>query len=259
MVRNIRLLIAFDGTNYSGWQRQKNAPTIQGEIERCLSIMTGTEITLHSAGRTDAGVHAMAMVANFKTGAAIPGTGFCAGLNSMLAPDIRILAADEVPGEFHSRYCATGKTYRYTLFVGEIQLPTKRLYAAHYPHPLDQENINRALRIIVGTHDFTSFEGSGSRDNSTVSGRGAVRTLYHAEFSPCPSDHDTCSFRFTGNGFLRHMVRNLVGTLLEVGRGRMTIDEFQTVVESRDRRMAGPTAPACGLTLEHVLYDSITP
>jgi len=257
MQRNIRLTIAFDGTSYSGWQRQKNAPTIQGAIEQCLSVMTGTPVTLHGAGRTDAGVHALAMIANFKTGSAIPCHGLRDGLNSMLAKDIRILAANEVDPDFHSRYSATGKVYRYTLFTGAVQLPTLRLYAAHYPVTLDPEMITSALDLIVGTHDFSSFEGSGSRDTSAQSQRGAVRTLYRADFSASPQFPDTWSFHFTGSGFLRHMVRNLVGTLLEVGCGRIGFDEFTSILLMRDRTQAGPTAPACGLTLKEVLYGSL--
>lgn len=257
--RNIRLLIAFDGTAYSGWQRQKSAPTIQGEIELCLQRMTGAAVTLHGAGRTDAGVHALGMVANFRTRARIPCPGFLQGLNSMLPPDIRILEASEVPDEFHSRYSATGKTYRYTICTAPIQLPTERLYATHVSRPLDAARIRAALARVIGSHDFASFEGNGSRDPESggFAGRGAVRILYLAEYSAQAAQPDTWYFRFTGNGFLRHMVRNLVGTLLLVGSGRITPDEFAAILQSKDRTRAGATAPAHGLLLEQVLYESL--
>lgn len=257
MVRNIRLLIAFDGTRFSGWQRQKNAPTIQGEIEKRLFVITRENVSLHGAGRTDAGVHALGMVANFRTGADVPCQGLLNGLNSMLDPAIRIRAVDEVDERFDSRRSATGKIYRYTLFTGRIQSPLERLYAAHCPMQPDAGAINRALGHIEGTHDFSSFEGSGSRDVSGSTGRGAVRTIYRAEFISGPGKPDVWSFRFTGDGFLRHMVRNLVGTLLLVGRGKMSPDVFPALLHSHNRRLAGPTAPALGLVLEQVLYEPI--
>jgi tRNA pseudouridine38-40 synthase len=259
--RNIRLLLAFDGTAYRGWQRQKNAPTIQGEIERCLQRITGEPVTLHGAGRTDAGVHALGMVANFRTRARIPSPGFRQGLNSMLPTDIRILEAAEAPDQFHSRYSAAGKTYRYAICTAPVQLPTERLYAAHAPRPLDAARIRAALDQVIGSHDFSSFEGTGSRDPETAgfAGRGAVRTLYRADFTAMATQPDTWLFRFTGNGFLRHMVRNLVGTLLLVGSGKISPDEFAAILRGRDRTLAGATAPAHGLLLEQVLYDPIAP
>jgi len=255
--RNIRLLLAFDGTVYSGWQRQKNAPTVQGEIEECLLRMTEAKITLHGAGRTDAGVHALGMVANFRTDTRIPCPAFVRGLNCMLPPDIRILEATVMPDQFHSRFSAIGKTYRYTICTAPVQPPTERLYATHVPRQLDAVLIKTALNQIIGSHDFSSFEGTGSRDLETdgFAGRGAMRILYQAEFTSEAMRPDTWFFRFTGNGFLRHMVRNLVGTLLLVGSGRITPDEFTAILQSRDRAQAGATAPAHGLLLEKVLYE----
>lgn len=257
MERNIRLLIAFDGTRYNGWQRQENAPTIQEAIERKLAVMTASNVRLHGAGRTDAGVHALGMVANFRTRAAIPCQGFLHGLNSMLDPDIRILAADEADDLFHSRRSATGKTYRYHLCTGKVQSPLERLYAAHYPMRFDAGAIRMALSHIAGTHDFSSFEGSGSRDPARIGGRGAVRTIFRADLQPGPGRTEAWFFRFTGDGFLRHMVRNLVGTLLMVGKGTMSPDGFRAVCRGHDRRLAGPTAPARGLVLEQVFYEPI--
>jgi tRNA pseudouridine38-40 synthase len=256
--RNIRLLLGFDGTAYCGWQRQKNAPTIQGEIERCLAQMTGMPVTLQGAGRTDAGVHALGMVANFITGAQIPCQGFLQGLNSMLPGDIRIFAVDEVSAQFHSRFSATGKRYAYTICTAPVQPPTQRLYSAHVPRSLEPDLISAAMTRLIGTHDFSSFEGSGSRDrDNDDGGRGARRTLYRAEFIADPTLPDTSVFRLTGNGFLRHMVRNLVGTLLAVGHGKISPEGFATILLGRNRTLAEATAPAHGLTLEEVFYGPL--
>lgn len=255
--RNIRLCIAFDGTGYSGWQRQSKDSTIQGTIENSLSVMTQSPVTLHGAGRTDAGVHAHGMIANFHTDSSVPCPGIQKGLNSMLPSNIRILKVQEVPSDFHSRFDATGKTYRYDIFTGKVQLPTERLYIVHFPCKLDTDKIKMCLKYIEGTHDFTSFEGSGSRDTSVLSGRGAVRTLFKTCFTPVPTKNETWSFHFTGDGFLRHMVRNLVGTLIEVGKEKKTPDDFISILQKRDRRLAGPTAPAHGLVLEKVFYEPI--
>ncbi len=255
--RNIRLLIAYDGSGYSGWQRQKNTPTIQGALEKCLATMVDTAVTLHGAGRTDAGVHALGMTANFQTFSAIPCSGFLHGLNSMLPHDIRILEVSEAPADFHSRYSAVGKSYRYDVFTGRIQLPTERLYRAHYPRGFNGDRICHAMKHITGTHDFASFEGSGSRDVTHAGARGAVRTLYRVSLVSHPEKPHHWSFLFIGDGFLRHMVRNLVGTLIEVGTGKISDLEFQEILRSRDRQAAGPTAPARGLFLVQVLYDSM--
>jgi len=256
--RNIRLLIAFDGSSYSGWQRQSNAPTIQATLEKCLQVMLDSAVTLYGAGRTDAGVHAIGMVANFQTTSAIPCSGFQNGLNSMLPGDIRVLEVNEAAADFHSRYSAVGKSYRYDIFTGKIQLPTERLYCVHFHGSIDSIKIQHCLRFILGSHDFSSFEGSGSRDINRKSGRGAVRTLFHAAYLPHPEKTENWSFYFTGDGFLRHMVRNLVGTLLEAGTGKITPDDFQSKLRMQDRTAAGPTAPARGLFLEKVFYEPIS-
>lgn len=257
--RNLRLLIAYDGGAYSGWQRQQNAPTIQGTIEDRLAVITGNNITLHGAGRTDAGVHATGMVANFATGSAIPCSGLMNGLNSMLPKDIRIRHVDEADENFHSRFNATGKTYCYTFFTGPIQLPTERLYTAHYHARFDDQMVRQALDHLLGLHDFASFEATGSRDATGRNSRGAIRTLFQAELATYPGKINTWFFTFTGDGFLRHMIRNLVGTLMDVGSGKTSPEEFRAVLQCRDRNAAGPTAPACGLTLKTVHYLPLSP
>ncbi len=257
MSRNIKLLIAFDGSNYRGWQRQLNGVTVQGELEKRLSVLCGETISLHGAGRTDAGVHALGMVAHFHTETTIPVVAFFKGLNSMLPHDIRILQAEETHSTFHSRYDALGKTYRYDFFTGAIQLPLSRLYQAHIPGTFDPNRLQTGLEIIVGTHDFSSFERAGSRDTTATHGRGAIRTIFHARCFPQVTCCANCwSIRLTGDGFLRQMVRILAGTLIEIGQGKRSIDELSAILAAKDRTKAGPTAPACGLFLEKIYYQT---
>ena len=250
--RNIKLLLAFDGTNYAGWQKQKSDLTIQGIIEDRLCVMTGKRVCLHGAGRTDAGVHALGMVANFATGREIPCQAFTRGLNSLLPSDIRVLEATEVEPGFHARRSARAKTYWYNLTNGPVQLPTDRLYWAHVFAELDFAAVKAGLAQVTGTHDFSSFEGAGSR-NPELLGRGAVRTVLEAGLEKTGAGNYH-RFVITGDGFLRHMVRNIVGTMLEVGRGKVEPSEVAAILAARDRSAAGPTAPAHGLFLKEVLY-----
>jgi tRNA pseudouridine38-40 synthase len=251
-MRNIKLTIAYDGTDYAGWQKQKNAITIQGEIEKRLQIITSNPVSLHGAGRTDAGVHAKGMIANFHTEVTISCPALIRGLNGLLPQSIRIMAACEEVDGFHARFSAKAKTYTYSLFTGEILPPMQRLYSVHQPHLRYQTNIYTCLEKITGTHDFASFEASGSRDLNAPSVRGSVRTLYEATFTQITPE--ISQFQFTADGFLRHMVRNLVGTLLETGKGRRTILAFEQTLQAKSRSTAGPTAPAHGLVLEKIFY-----
>lgn len=250
--RKIKLVIAFDGTEFNGWQRQKHDVTIQGEIEKCLAIMTNTQTDLHGAGRTDAGVHAEGMVAHFSTSARISTAAFRKGLNSMLPYAIRILDAEEAPADFHSRFSAKGKHYQYSIYIGEVMPPTERLYTLHAPFNLDFHRIEECLRLLHGTHDFSSFENAGSRDKDKESRKGAVRRIMLAKVDRL--DQYRYDFTFVGEGFLRHMVRNIVGTLLEVGKGRRTVDDFAYALLAKNRSTGGATAPAHGLRLIEVLY-----
>lgn len=253
-MRNIKLLLAFDGTSYAGWQRQKEKNTIQGTVEGAISTMTCAGVTLHGAGRTDAGVHALGMVANFQTESAIPAGGFLKGLNSILPDDIRILAVQDVPLEFHARFHAMGKEYVYRIFTGEIMPPTERLYAAHLVYRLDIAAMRACLDQIVGSHDFSSFEAAGSRDPGEDRGMGAVRRIVAARILEDQSRKDFLTIVISGNGFLRHMVRNIAGTLFEVGKGKLSPTDFGEILAARDRSLAGPTAPAKGLLLREVFY-----
>jgi tRNA pseudouridine38-40 synthase len=250
--RNIKMLIAYDGTQYSGWQKQKSSITIQGEIERHLGRMTREKISLHGAGRTDAGVHTDGMCAHFLTNTTLSTDDLLRGLNSMLSGAIRILSVEETHIDFHSRYHAKGKVYHYLLYCGKIQPPQSRLYSLHVTARLDINTIHSCLSILEGTHDFSSFENSGSRDKTCSSGRGAVRTIHRARL--VTTSPDTFAFQFTGDGFLRNMIRNLVGTLLEGGRGKLNSKEFEAILKAKNRTLAGPKAPAHGLCLKKVLY-----
>lgn len=251
-MRTVKLLIAFDGTGYCGWQRQKNGLSIQEEIERALSIICNENIILHGAGRTDAGVHARGMTAHFKTNSKVDGTALQKGLNSLLPGAIRILEAGDQSANFHARFSALAKTYHYTIFTGQVMPPDWRLYIHHLPFTQDLSSMEQCLEELLGTHDFSSFETTGSRDKNNTSGRGGVRTIYHARLIE-PEEY-IVQLQFTGDGFLRHMVRNMTGTLLEVGRGKRTVEEFIQILHHRDRNQAGATAPSCGLSLVKVHY-----
>lgn len=254
-LRNIKLLLAYDGTDFSGWQRQQNIRTVQETLETGLAVITAEKVTVHGAGRTDAGVHALGMVANFNTSAKIPCTGLQKGLNSLLPEDVRILAAADAAPDFHARRSATGKTYYYDCVISPVQMPTKRLYALHLPAPPDLESIQACLPLLLGTHDFSSFEATGSRDHEIDSSRGAVRTLLEARLdtSGLPG---RLRLYVTGDGFLRHMVRNIVGTLLAVGRHKFTPEQFAGIIQAKNRSLAGPTAPARGLFLKEIYYGA---
>lgn len=255
MERNIVLTLAYDGTGYAGWQRQKVSPTIQGTVEKKLAVMTCATPVLHGAGRTDAGVHALGMVANFHTDCRISTDAFVSGLNSLLPEDIRVLSAREAEADFHARRNATGKTYAYHIHTGPIQLPSDRLYAAHVKGVFDVSSIRNGLSLLVGEHDFSSFETAGSRDPDYEGGRGAVRRILSAEVLQNPKNPDHFQFNIAGDGFLRHMVRNIVGTLIEVGRGKIPAGSIPDILLARDRSAAGTTAPAKGLFLAGVFYN----
>jgi len=251
-MRNLKVTIAFDGTDFSGWQKQLNAPTIQGELKRVLATITNKSVILHGAGRTDAGVHALGMVASFETESNISLSDLLRGANSVLPLSIRILEIQVADPDFHARFSTTSKTYFYSIETEAIQSPINRLYAVHIPQNLATEAMQSCLDLIIGPHDFASFEASGSRDKSITTGRGSVRTLHEAIINTI--NNNKLQLVFTGDGFLRHMVRNIVGTVLEVGKERKTVEEFKTILESKDRSKAAATAPANGLFLKSVQY-----
>ncbi len=253
--RNIRLDIAFDGTSFDGWQIQKDRPTIQGVLRDAILKVTGERVKLHGSGRTDAGVHARRMVANFHTTSRVPAPAFARALNRLLPPEIRVLASRRAGQDFHARLSARSKTYRYRVYLGPVLPPRLAREWFHYPYPVDVPVMKRAALTLVGEHDFGSFAkksgmlGAGSADQSVD--RSTVRRILRIDLKRRGSE---LTLTVEGTGFLHHMVRNIVGTLLELGRGQMSLEEFGNLLHARDRTLAGFTAPARGLTLLKVRY-----
>jgi tRNA pseudouridine38-40 synthase len=247
MDKNFKLTIEYDGTHYHGWQIQPNGPSIQQAIESAINTMTHQQIRLLGSGRTDAGVHAIGQVANFICETRISDGEFQKGLNSLLPDDIVIRNCIEVPLPFHARYDAKSKLYRYSILNQPIAPAIERLYVWWLRAPLDLNAMQEAAAHLIGRHDFKAFEGAGSPRSSTV------RHVMHAQLfyaSPGP-----IRFEIKADGFLRYMVRNIVGTLVAVGRGEFTPEQFQSIMASCDRKQAAATAPPQGLFLVQVDYE----
>jgi tRNA pseudouridine38-40 synthase len=243
--RNIRLIVAFDGTPYCGWQIQADKETVQGTLTAAIEHIAGERVSLIGSGRTDSGTHARRLVASFKTVSRIPPAALVRALNSDLPPDIRILSARVVSPSFHARHSARRKIYRYQIYRGAVLPPHLAREHYHYPWPLDVAAMQAAAPQFVGEHDFAGFASKSG------SGRDTVRQIYRCELK-------SAALRLVliveGNGFLQHMVRNIVGTILEIGRGRLNPGDIETIFHKRDRTLAGPTAPAHGLILMRVVY-----
>jgi len=238
--KRVRLIVAYDGTNYHGWQVQNNGITIESELNRCLSELLSEPIEVIGASRTDAGVHALGNVAVFDTNARMPAEKISYALNQRLPEDIRIQRSEEVPGDWHPRYCDSRKTYEYHIYRGEFALPTKRLYSLFTYHKLDVEKMQKAAEYFVGEHDFKSFCQVNAQVKSTV------RTVTEVQVY---EEGPEVIIRVTGNGFLYNMVRIMAGTLLEVGQGKRSPEEIPDMIAAKNREAAGPTAPAHGLML----------
>ncbi|MCX7903673.1 MAG: tRNA pseudouridine(38-40) synthase TruA [Caloramator sp.] len=244
-MKNIKIVIEYDGTRYCGWQRQKNGVSIQETIEGAIEKVTGEKIEIIGSSRTDAGVHAKGQVANFYTSSSIPSEKICYAINSFLPDDIVILSSEEVPQDFHSRYNSKGKRYSYTILNRRMPSALLKNYSAHIPYELNFEDMIRASRYFLGEHDFSAFKSTGS------SVKGSVRNIRGLDLI---KDEDIIKMYIEANGFLYNMVRIIAGTLIEVGRGRIKPDDIPLIIESKDRKKAGPTAPAQGLCLEKVYY-----
>ena len=239
-MKRVKLVVAYDGTAYHGWQIQPGARTIEGELNRTLSELLQEEIQVIGASRTDSGVHALCNVAVFDTDTRIPAEKLSYALNQRLPEDIRIQSSCEVEADFHPRHCDSRKTYEYRILNREFPLPTKRLYSYFTYVPLDVSRMKKAASYLIGEHDFKSFCATAAVVESTV------RTLYEATVG---RENDEIVIRVCGNGFLYNMVRIIAGTLMEVGRGNLEPEGMKEILEAKDRTVAGPTAPACGLTL----------
>ena len=243
-MKTIKLTIEYDGTAYNGWQAQAGGNTIQQIVEAAIVAVTGETVKLHGSGRTDAGVHALGQVAHFQSDTAIPTDKLPAAINAHLPDDIAVRAAAEASDDFHARYSAVRKTYRYTI----VQQPTRPVLERRFAHwvskPLDVERMRAAAEHLRGEHDFSAFESKSDKCSGT-------RTIERLDIRATAG---RIEIEVTANGFLYNMVRGIVGTLLEVGRGKMEPDDVRRVLESRERSEAGPTAPACGLCLMSVEY-----
>ncbi|HHW00721.1 MAG TPA: tRNA pseudouridine(38-40) synthase TruA [Clostridiaceae bacterium] len=244
-MRNIKLIIEYDGTSYHGWQSQNNAVAVQDVIEKALLKLTGEKCSIIGSGRTDAGVHALGQVANFVTNSNIPPEKFSYALNNILPDDIVIRNSEEVPLNFHARFSATGKKYRYVIYNSRQRSALHRNRAYFVPYPLDFHSMEKAIGYFVGTHDFTAFKAADSGVKTNV------RTITGTWLK---KDDEIITFEIAGNGFLYNMVRIIVGTLVEVGIGKLSADDIPYIIESRDRRKAGRTAPPHGLYLMEVYY-----
>lgn len=238
--KRVLLIVAYDGTAYHGWQLQDNGATIEGELNRCLSQLLQEPIQVIGASRTDAGVHALGNVAVFDTGARMPADKISYALNQRLPEDIRIQASREVPGDWHPRHVESRKTYEYRIYRGTFAMPTRRLYTYFTYCKLDVDAMRQGAQYLVGEHDFKSFCQTGAQVESTV------RRIYSIELK---EEGPELVLRICGGGFLYNMVRIIVGTLMEVGQGKRRPEDIKAILPARDRRAAGPTAPAHGLTL----------
>ncbi len=249
-MRYFKLTIAYDGTDFHGWQIQSNKPTIQGEIVTVLRRITEENVQLHGAGRTDAGVHALGQIGSFRTQSGLSAGEFQRALNALLPPAIRIAAAEEVGPDFNARWSARGKVYRYRLYRGKVVPPTLWRYVLHYPFPLDEDAMCEAAARFVGVHDFASFAAStGSEEDDKE--RSTEREIYETDLARSP-DGEELVFTVRGRSFLRYMVRKIVGTLLDVGRGKLTPDDIDRLFGLKDRSKSGPTVPPQGLCMVSV-------
>lgn len=245
MVRNFKLTIAYEGTNYHGWQSQLNKPTIQKTIEDAISVVTKQKIDLIGSGRTDKGVHALGQVANFIADTNIEDSKVKIAINSNLPKDIRIVQSEEVPLDFHSRFDAHNKTYMYNIYNDRVSSPFYSNYSYFVPYALDFKIMEKATRIFVGTHDFKGFMATGSDVKTTV------RTIYKTNIE---REDKILRFYITGNGFLYNMVRIMVGTLIDIGKGKKEIECIEKAFNEKDRSILGHTARPEGLFLKEVSY-----
>jgi tRNA pseudouridine38-40 synthase len=247
-LRRIRIQLAYDGTDFHGWQIQPGLPTIQGTLESVAGEIEGAPVHVAGSGRTDAGVHALAQVAAFSMENPIPMPNLRKAMNRLLPPSIRVLSAEDAAPDFHPRFQAVAKTYEYRIVRSEVCLPWEYRYVHHHPYPLALDRMQSCAPVLDGEHDFGAFAASDDRDDE---GKTKVRTIFHSQLESQP---DRLIYRARGSGFLKHMVRNIVGSLLEAGRGNLDESRLRALLVPGNPRKGGPTAPAKGLFLVGVEY-----
>ena len=255
-MRNLRLILSYDGAEFAGWQVQPGRSTAQGALASAIGRLSGENILPQGSGRTDAGVHALAQVASFTTASEIPAENWMRALNDILPASIRVLEVTEAVPDFHARKSARAKTYRYRMHRGAICPPFLARYVWHYPYPLDESAMVAAAGVVVGEHDFTSFaavdpervDRMAASENVTTTN---VRTIFSSTWTRAG---DELIYTVRGSGFLHHMVRNLIGTFVLLGKGTVRLEDLRRILEARQRAAAGPTAPASGLYLVEVEY-----
>jgi tRNA pseudouridine38-40 synthase len=254
-MRNLKITVSYDGADFSGWQVQPGAATVQGTLASVIGRITGEKVLPQGSGRTDAGVHALAQVMTFVTESSVPTENFVRAMNDILPASVRVLEVVEAPPEFHARHSARAKTYRYRIYRESICPPFLARYVWHYPYPLDESAMSRAALLVAGEHDFTSFAAvdpeRGREDAPASELRSNVRKIFSSTWERAG---DELVYTVRGSGFLHHMVRNLVGTFILVGRGTLQLEDIARILDARKRSAAGATAPASGLYLVNVEY-----
>lgn len=250
-MRNLKLILSYDGAEFSGWQVQPDTSTVQGTLASAIGRVTGEKVLPQGSGRTDAGVHALAQVVTFVTESSVPTENFLKALNDVLPASVRVIEVTEMPPEFHARHSAKAKTYRYRIYRGTICPPFLARYVWHYPYPLDEAAMAEAASLVVGEKDFTSFAAVDPERGRAGEPLSNVRTIFSSSWH---RDGEEFVYVVRGSGFLHHMVRNLVGTFILVGRGTLAPEDVTRIVEARNRSAAGATAPGRGLYLVSVEY-----
>ncbi len=260
-MRNLKLILSYDGAEFAGWQVQPGRATVQGALASAIGRLSGENVLPQGSGRTDAGVHALGQVASFQTASAIPLENWMTALNHILPASIRVLEVTEAAAEFHARKSARAKTYRYRIYRGAVCPPFLARYVWHYPYPLEEPAMIAAAGLVVGEHDFTSFAAGDpdrvermtaeENDHTTKVHTTNVRTIFSSDWTRAG---DELIYTVRGSGFLHHMVRNLVGTFLVMGKGTVSLEDLRRILDTRERAAAGPTAPASGLYLVAVEY-----
>jgi tRNA pseudouridine38-40 synthase len=251
--RNLKLILSYDGAEFSGWQVQPDAATVQGTLASAIGRITGENVLPQGSGRTDAGVHALAQVVTFVTESSVPTQNFLKALNDILPASVRVLQVDEMAPEFHARHSARGKTYRYRIYRGSICPPFLARYVWHYPYRLDEDAMTRAAGLVRGEHDFTSFAAVDPERGQEGHPVSNVRTIFSSIWQRAG---DELIYSVTGSGFLHHMVRNLVGTFILIGRGTLDAEDIARILQAKNRSAAGATAPGSGLYLVSVDYET---